>query len=433
MLGWRILGRGQHRLDLPVLSRDEEELILAAEEGFKEAARSKPAEGDNGEMVRDALDCAAKVKGVYLERRQREYLGNMAAMHICGFAFLDPLLGDAAIEEISITGPGEPAYVYVRGEGWKTVNAAFESERAIADIVNRMGRNLGRHITLQNPRLDAMLPDGSRLHASLPPISRGEMTIRRFRERPFSPKELAENGTVSAETLAFLSIIMQCDCSLIVAGNTASGKTTTLNSLFSFTPANERVVITEETPEINIPHRHRLRLVANKDMGITLKDLVYDTLRMRPDRMIVGEVRNREEVEALFDVLLAGQARGCYATFHAQSSAEALSRLRSFGIRENDLGSIDCILVQRRMLAYDPKLRKSTEVRRVVEVAELETGSVMERACGSFGLDRREMAAELKRREKLIMGLDCDYGKFYAAVQKELYCHDVKDGGNDGQ
>jgi len=146
---------------------------------------------------------------------------------------------------------------------------------------------------------------------------------------------------------------------------------------------------------------------------------------MRPDRMIVGEVRNREEAEALFDVLLAGQARGCYATFHAQSSAEALSRLRSFGIRENDMGSIDCILVQRRMLAYDPRRRKNTEVRRVVEVAELETGSVLERACESFGLDRREMAAELKRREALIVGLECDYGKFYAAVQKELYGYDV--------
>ena len=425
MLGWRILGRGQYRLDIPILSRDEEELILAAEEAFREAARSAPAEGGNGAMVRGALDCAAKAKGVYLERRQMEYLEGVAAMHICGFAFLGPLLEDATIEEISITGPGEPAYVYVRREGWKTVNATFENERAIADMVNRMGRNLGRHITLQNPRLDAMLPDGSRLHASLPPISRGEMTIRRFGERPFSPRELVENGTVSAGALAFLSIIMQCDCSLIVAGNTASGKTTTLNSLFSFTPANERVVITEETPEINIPHRHRLRLVANRDMGITLKDLVYDTLRMRPDRMIVGEVRNREEAEALFDVLLAGQARGCYATFHAQSSAEALSRLRSFGIRENDMGSIDCILVQRRMLAYDPRRRKNTEVRRVVEVAELETGSVLERACESFGLDRREMAAELKRREALIVGLECDYGKFYAAVQKELYGYDV--------
>jgi len=227
---------------------------------------------------------------------------------------------------------------------------------------------------------------------------------------------------------------MQCDCSILIGGNTASGKTTTLNAFFSFIPGNERVVITEETPEINIPHGHQLRLVANREMGITLKDLVYDTLRMRPDRMIVGEVRNREETEALFDVLLAGQARGSYATFHAQSVDEALSRLRSFGIREDDLSSIDCIVVQRRMLTYDPKKRRNTEVRRVVEMAEVEGGTMLyrhghgmrygrllERVAESFGLGKKEMLSELGRRRKLIMKSDGDFMAFYRAVQMDLY------------
>jgi len=421
MLGWQILSRGEYRLDFPVLSKEEEELILAAEERFKEASRHAERDGGNAALISGIVDKVARERGLYLERRQKLYLDSMAAMHIYGFAFLEPLLQDPAIEEISITGPGQPAYVYISKEGWKAVNASFENERAIADMVNRMARNVGRHITLQNPRLDAMLPDGSRLHASLPPISKGEITLRKFRERPFSPKELVANGTASAEAMAFLSILMQCDCSLLIAGNTASGKTTTLNSLFSFTPASERVVITEETPEINIPHKHQLRLVANRDMGITLKELVYDTLRMRPDRMIVGEVRNKEETGALFDVLLAGQARGCYATFHAQSCSEALSRLRSFGISGNDLGSIDCIVVQRRMLLYDPRLRKNTEVRRIVEVSGMKDRALLERTADSFGLSAKEMAAELKRREKLIMRLDADYGRFFEAVQKELY------------
>ena len=139
----------------------------------------------------------------------------------------------------------------------------------------------------------------------------------------------------------------------MISGNTASGKTTTLNALFSFVPANERVLIAEETPEIMIPHAHQMRLVASREMGIGLKDLVYDTLRMRPDRMIVGEVRSREEAGALFDVLLAGQARGCYATFHAQSAEEARSRFRHLGVNPEDLSSLDCIVVQRRMLRYE--------------------------------------------------------------------------------
>lgn len=442
MLGWRILGHGEHKLDLPVLSREEEELIAATEERFKEAMRFRQggSDSENRQLVAGILGTVAKERGAYLERAQEGYLARAAILHIYGFAFVEPLLCDPSVEEISITGPGQQAYAYIRKEGWKSVNAAFDDERAIAEMANRMARKVGRHITLQNPRLDAMLPDGSRLHASLPPISRGEMTIRKFRERPFSPLELAENGTVPAGALAFLSLVMQGDCSLIIGGNTASGKTTTLNSLFSFVPANERVVITEETPEISLPHRHQLRLVANREMGITLKDLVYDTLRMRPDRMVVGEVRNREEAEALFDVLLAGQARGSYATFHAQSAAEALSRMRSFGISAGDLESVDCIVIQRRMLSYDAKKRKSAELRRVVEIAEPAPGGgtrciypcgrpggcwkgagILERIAGGFGMDRKEVAAELMRREKIIAEAGRDYAGFYRAVQKELY------------
>jgi flagellar protein FlaI len=231
---------------------------------------------------------------------------------------------------------------------------------------------------------------------------------------------------------------MQCDCSLLIAGNTASGKTTTLNALFSFIPSNERVIITEETPEINLPHKHQMRLVANRDMGITLKDLVYDTLRMRPDRMVVGEVRNKEETEALFDVLLAGQARGSYATFHAQSAHEALSRLQSFGVRKEDLGSIDCIMVQRRMLMYDAEKRKNSEVRRVVEIAEvtggrkqlhisymhgrsMKHGKLLEKMADSFGLTKEKMMDELKRRERVIADTSGDFTDFYKAIQKDFF------------
>jgi Flp pilus assembly CpaF family ATPase len=240
---------------------------------------------------------------------------------------------------------------------------------------------------------------------------------------------------MDAWAMAYLSIIMQCDFSVLVAGNTASGKTSTLNALFAFVPGNERIIITEETPEISVPHPHQLRLVASRDMGIALKDLVYDSLRMRPDRMIVGEVRNRDEAEALFDVLLAGQARGSYATFHAQSAAEAKSRLRSFGIREDDLSCIDCIVVQRRMLRYDPAMRSASEARQVTEIVEAEGGEtayapgkalakggrLLERAAESFGLGRKEMDAELRARKRLIESAPTAFAEFYSAIQKGLY------------
>jgi len=458
MLGWRIMSQGEYDVGLPVLSKDEEELILATETRFKEATRSHRAgsKAESDALVGALLETVAKEKGLYLDEHQNDYLKRIAAMHIHGFAFMEPILSDPSIEEVSVIGPGKPVHVYIRKTGWKAVNACFENEKAICDMINRMSRGLGRHITMQNPRLDAMLPDGSRLHASLPPVSLGEITLRRFRDNPFSPRELAENGTISAEALAFLSALMQCDCSLLIAGNTASGKTTTLNALFSFIPGNERVIITEETPELSLPHEHQMRLVANRDMGITLKDLVYDTLRMRPDRMVVGEVRNKDETEALFDVLLAGQARGSYATFHAQSAHEAISRLESFGARRDDLSSIDCIVVQRRMLSYDPVKRANSEVRRVVEIADVgemirgnrgggDSGersggndcgncgvlyapgkrivhsSLLGRMAASFGLSRKGMIGELRRRERVIMEADPDYHGFYRTVQKDFF------------
>jgi Flp pilus assembly CpaF family ATPase len=436
MLGWRILPRGDYSLGLPALTEEEEGLVAKAQERFREATRLREAscEEEGRKLVEESLSGSAEEGGLYIGRAQQEYLGRVAFMHIYGFGFMGQLLEDDSIEEISVIGPGLPVYVYVRKQGWKSVDACFESERAIADVVNRMARTLGRRITMQNPRLDAVLPDGSRLHASLGPVSAGEMTIRRFREEPFSPRELVEEGLLGADAMAFLSVIMQCDCSVMIGGNTASGKTTTMNALFSFVPACERVLIAEQTPEIRIPHPHQLRMVANAEMGISLRDLVYDSLRMRPDRMIVGEVRRRDEAEALFEVLLAGQARGSYATFHAQSAAEALARLRSFGI--SDLDAIDCLVIQRRMLVYDPRTRGRKEVRRVVEIAEVRGGeaeviyrpgcairprALLQLAAGSFGLGGAGMAREIARRRKLIMGAGPSFREFFPQVQGALF------------
>jgi len=443
MLGWKILKEGEYRISLPRLSGAEEEMIALVEERFREAARVREVKTskESEALIRELLFNVAREERIVLDNDQLDYLSRAAFLHIYAFAFMDLLVADPEIEEISVIGVDRPVYVYIKNKGWKKVNACFTSEKAIADVANKMARGLGRHITMQNPRLDAMLPDGSRLHASLPPVSGGEITIRKFRERPFSPKELCELQSTTPEALAFLSLVMQSDNSVLIGGNTGSGKTTLMNALFSFVPGNERVLIAEETPEINVPHAHQLRLVANRDMEISMKDLMYDTLRMRPDRMIVGEVRNRPEFEALFDVLLAGQARGAYATLHAQGSAEAVQRIKSFGINEMDIESVDCIVVQRRMLLYDPKRRKNVEVRKMVEIAEMDRGpkiifsfdrktgklgfkkggKLLERIADDFGMSAREIKNELEMRKKLIAKADNDFIRFYDEVQKKLY------------
>ncbi|MEM2908949.1 MAG: ATPase, T2SS/T4P/T4SS family [Candidatus Bilamarchaeaceae archaeon] len=449
MLGWKVLKDGEYKLDLPQLSEEEEGMVEVVEERFKEATRVRELKTpeESKAFIKQLLLSAAEENGIYLESDQVDYLTEAAYLHIYGFAFLDRLIADQNIEEISVIGLGKPVYVYIRNKGWQSVNVCFTTEKEIADVVNKMARGLGRHITMQNPRLDAMLPDGSRLHASLPPISHGEITIRKFRARPFSPRELFELGSTTAEGLAFLSMVMQGDNSVLVGGNTGSGKTTLLNALFSFVPANERVLIAEETPEINIPHEHQLRLVANRDMEISLKDLMYDTLRMRPDRLIVGEVRNKIEFEALFDVLLAGQARGSYATLHAQGAVEAAQRMKAFGISEMDLESVDCIVIQRRMLIYDPKKRRNREVRLMTEIAEIDNGPktifsldrksnrlkfktggrLLERIADTLKLSMREVREEMNIRTKLISKAGPEFYPFFKEFQEKMYGIEFKD------
>jgi len=443
MLGWKILKKGEYKLKIPRLSSEEEEMIEIVEERFKEAARVRELKSpeESKAFMKELLLNAAEEHSIYLENEQMDYLANAAYLHVYGFAFVDLLIADPEIEEISVIGLNTPVYVYIRNSGWKSVNVCFTNEKAVMDVVNKMAAGLGRHITMQNPRIDAMLPDGSRLHASLPPISNGEITIRKFRSRPFSPRELYELNSTTDEALAFLSLVMQSDNSVLVGGNTGSGKTTLLNALFSFVPANERVLIAEETPEINIPHEHQLRLVANRDMDITLKELMYDSLRMRPDRMIVGEVRNKTEFEALFDVLLAGQARGSYATLHSQGASEAAQRMKSFGIDEMDIESVDCIVIQRRMLLYDPKKRKNVEVRKMTEIAEMNRGpkpifvfdrktgklkfkrggKLLERVAESFGMNAKEIKNEWKLRTKLIGKIGPEFVPFFKDFQTKMY------------
>lgn len=439
MLGWKIIKQGDYKIELPPLSEAEESIVLAVEEDFRNTARERRIGPEDVEKeLGIVITKRAEREGLMLDSEQKNYLMKYAKMHIYGFAFLDELLENDSIEEISIIGPEKPAYIFIRKFGWQKVNAFFENEKTLMDVINKMAGAIGRRITLQNPRLDAMLPDGSRLHASLPPISAGEITIRKFRQSPFSPKEIVELGTIDYKAMAFLSMLMQTDSSIIIGGNTASGKTTTLNALFTFVPKNERILITEETPEISIPHEHQLRLVANKDMGITLKDLVYDSLRMRPDRMIVGEVRNKEEAEALFDVLLGGQARGAYATFHAQSAEEALLRMKKFGVEEMDLRSIDAIIIQRRMLLYDAKKRTMKEARRITEIAEISEKpkkifsfsnekwsysktELCEKIASELNLSSKEFAQEMDSRKSLLKNASTDFSAFFASVQKRFY------------
>ncbi len=443
-LGWHIRESGEYMLSYPMLTPEEESLIFLVERYFREITRiyEFKSREEVESLLHDTLLRVCDEQGLVIDEEQEKYLVKVAYSQIYGLAFFEELLADDDIEEIAVIGLHKPVYVYIVRKGWLTVNVEVTSIDFLAEIINKMAKTLGRRITLQNPRLDTTLPDGSRLHASLPPISEGEMTIRKFKSKPLSLKKLISFKALPSNAAALLSFFIQGDFSLIVAGNTASGKTTLLNALFAFFPMRERILITEETPEIKPLQSHTIRLLANKDMGVSLMDLVYDSLRMRPDRVIVGEVRNAEESRALFDVLLGGQARGAYATFHGKSADEVVKRLVSFGIPLLDINSIDAIVVQRRMLLYKGEEKELHELRRMTEfalVAESKPLPVLKYNVNKdtwevkhldealaviserMGLRKAAVKKELERREKLLEKAPEDYKAFFNFVQKEVY------------
>ena len=400
---------------VPVLSEEEEEVAFELKKRHLECAGEKPLDG--------LLAGICGEMEIALDEWQEEDLKRFVLIDAEWGGPLGLLASDERLEEVAVIGVGKPIFAYVRGEGWRETNCEFTEMGALIESINKLAKPLGRRVTLRSPRINAVLKNGSRLHASIPPLSEGEVTIRRFREKPFSPKELVANGTFSAEAMAFLSLAMQSDASIIVAGNTGSGKTSTLNALFSFVPMEERVLVVEETPEIRVPQPHCCRLVARDELNLGLGELAADSLRMRPDRVVVGEARDAREAKALFDAMLSGQARGCYATVHARSADEALARLCSLGIPGRDLPALDLVVVQRRIARFSNgrfcEARKCVEICEVVgdgngfaraeKLFELDFAAnamrrvslgkkMAERICRTFGFDARGLEKEVERR-----------------------------------
>ena len=404
--------------NLPQLSSEEALLLKDALEEFRKSAESRNS------VPAETLEKYCGQNGLELETTQLSYLKKTLELLSRPAGMISELLQDEELEEIAVTGLGKakPVRVFDKTFGWLPTNLYFSSEETFRNLVNAMAGTIGRRITLQKPKLNAVLKDGSRINACIEPASFSgpSLTIRKFRKAPFTPVELARLGTVSFEELAFLWLAIQSDCSMLVCGNTGSGKTTLLNSLFSFVPENERIISVEETPEISVPHEHYVKLNTAEEIGLGMQELIVNTLRMRPDRVIVGEVREAGEAKAFMDTLLAGQGKGCYATFHAQSANEALLRLRSLGLMEADLASIDLMLVQKRWT--DNSGGKTRERRKLLEICETSAnpnGGVSAEKIFSYNFAKNE--AEKAKRRPSIYGKICgSFGFREKIIWKEV-------------
>ncbi len=312
-----------------------------------------------------------------LDEKTRNLLSTYLLFHSIGLGEIEFLLNDNFLEEIVINNSKEPVWVYHKKYGWLKTNIEIDSENKIYNLASQIGRRVGRQITILNPLLDAHLITGDRVNATLFPIStRGNtITIRKFARTPWTITQFIENKTISLEVAALLWLAIHYELSILIAGGTGSGKTSMLNVLAAFFPPNQRIISIEDTRELQLPSfLHWVPLVTRNPNpegkgGVSMLDLLVNSLRMRPDRIIVGEVRRQKEAEVMFEAMHTGHS--VYGTIHADTAEQTIVRLTNppINIPKNMIPAISLIVVQFR--------NRRLNIRRTLEVAEVtEEGDV---------------------------------------------------------
>jgi pilus assembly protein CpaF len=294
--------------------------------------RSLTAPDDIRRFIEQLLDTVLKEDGIQATRADRARLLNAIAADALGFGPIQSLLDDDAVTEIMVNGP---AQIYIeRGGKLYASDVSFDDADHVMRIVDRIVSPLGRRIDESSPYVDARLPDGSRVNAIIPPISLvgPVVTIRKFARTPLMVGDLVRNGSMSEEMAEFLEACVLARLNLIVSGGTGSGKTTLLNVLSSFIPQDERIVTIEDAAELQLHQDHLVSLEARppniEGKGqVTIRDLVANALRMRPDRIVVGEVRRGEALDML-SAMNTGHD-GSMTTAHANSPRDVLARLET--------------------------------------------------------------------------------------------------------
>ncbi len=291
-----------------------------------------------------------------LDIEMRDKLITYIVQKSLDLGFVDILISDSGIEEITINGANAEVMIYHRKYGWLKTNLKFMEDEEIKNIASRIALDNKKFFSNLNPLLDAHLRGGHRVNATLNPISTkgSTITIRRFSDKPWTVSDLINSHTSSSIALAIIWIAMENELSVIVAGGTGSGKTSFLNAISSFIPASQRIISVEDTREIRLPdYAHWVPMEARQQNqegkgGISMLDLIVNSLRMRPDRIIIGEIRKKQEAEVLFEAMRTGHS--VYGTFHANTAGETVLRLSSAPIEipKITLSALGLIVVQHR-------------------------------------------------------------------------------------
>lgn len=296
---------------------------------------------------------------------------------IRGFGVLDSIMKDDSITEVMINGHDT---IFIEQNGWvRRLDTSFENERRLEDVIQRIVGLAGREVNQANPIVDTRLPDGSRVNVVLPPISLvgPVVTIRKFSKTPMTMRKLIEYGSLSQSIADFLEVLVKARFNIFVCGGTGSGKTTFLNALSNYIPKDERIITIEDSAELQIEGVPNLVSLETRNANtagagaVTIRDLIRSSLRMRPDRIIVGEVRGEEALDML-QAMNTGHD-GSLSTGHANSTRDMLSRLETMvlqgasglplaAIRQQISSAVDIIIHLSRLRDHSRKTMAITEV-----------------------------------------------------------------------
>ncbi|MCR5477241.1 MAG: CpaF family protein [Lachnospiraceae bacterium] len=363
---------------------------------------------------------AQRIRGIYCTIEQRVSIVQQVYSSIRGFGLLDSIISDDTITEVMINGPDN---VFIEQNGRvHRLDKRFESQRRLEDVIQRIVGMAGREVNQANPICDTRLPDGSRVNVVLPPIALcgPTLTIRKFSKDPMTVEKLIRYGSITQEIADKLKLLVEAKYNIFICGGTGSGKTTFLNALSNYIPKDERVITIEDSAELQIKGVENLVSLETRNANasgagqITIRDLIKSSLRMRPERIVVGEVRGGEALDML-QAMNTGHD-GSLSTGHANSTQDMLSRLETMvlqgaeglpleAIRQQIASALDIIIHLSRLR---DKSRKTMEITEVVGyengqvilnplyVFEEDENSTLEKVSGSLKRTNNKMINDFK-------------------------------------
>jgi archaeal flagellar protein FlaI len=358
-----------------ILERLRKEIATQVSLGILDIVNVKKT-GVIEEKFKEAIDLLLLKYFPDVDDNSREFLRAYLVQKSLGLGDLEILMKDAYLEEIAINSASDPVWIYHRLFGWLKTNIYLDSEDQTKHYASLMGRRVGRQITILEPLMDANLASGDRVNATLMPISLtgNTITLRKFASKPWTITDFITSKTSNAGAASLIWLAVQYELSALIAGGTASGKTSMLNVVANFFPPNQRIISIEDTHELQLPSfLHWLPMLTRLPNpegkgGVSMLDLLVNALRQRPDRIVVGEIRRKQEAEVLFEAIHTGHS--VYATVHANNAKETITRLtnKPIDVPKTMLPALQLIIVQYRNRRSG--LRRTFQLAEITEDAE---------------------------------------------------------------